>query len=270
MQRFFASIRQILRQLHIAHSYHEKNERLFACKCAIEAKTGGNPTNFIAHIACNRVQFCTLGDEMNEVLSPPVWPEYKVPLDPFFAWTPINRDAPIAYVSLKRLKVHKSFVNQWEVVRCPYCRSKHTHGAGESGDDPRAFLGGRVAHCDASNECDEYRLVEWEGQELPTAPRSIRVFERIPLSREVRAEVWAKTNGRCWYCGDETNPFGDFRVDHVHPVAAGGSDDLTNLVPSCHSCNAKKHALPMQVFRDRCVFAQFNGGKFWFEVEGIE
>lgn len=206
---------------------------------------------------------------MTETLSPPKWPEYDVPLDPWMEWTPINRDAPIAYVRLKKLKLRQGFLNRWEVIRCPYCGEQHTHGAGERTDDPRAFLGGRIAHCEATAESDEYRLVEWKNQELPPRPKKIRItIERAMLSRETRAAVWAKTKGRCWYCGDETNPFFDFRVDHVHPVAASGTDDLDNLVPSCHVCNSKKHALPMRVFRERCLFARFNDGQFWFEVEG--
>lgn len=65
---------------------------------------------------------------------------------------------------------------------------------------------------------------------------------RKPLPQVVKAEVWAKTDGCCWYCGKQTNPFRDFTVDHVHPVSLGGSDDVDNLVPACRSCNCSKGA----------------------------
>lgn len=82
---------------------------------------------------------------------------------------------------------------------------------------------------------------------------------RVMLGRDVRAQVWAKSDGHCWYCGRPTNPFVDFRVDHVVPIAGGGSNLLDNLVPACHRCNAAKGALSLQQFRER------RGGRFWFE-----
>ena len=49
----------------------------------------------------------------------------------------------------------------WVIPRCPFCRRKHTHGGGATGEDPRAYLGGRVAHC-GTGEWREYVLVEQE------------------------------------------------------------------------------------------------------------
>ena len=37
-------------------------------------------------------------------------------------------------------------------------------------------------------------------------------------------------------------------VDHVQPRSRGGSDNLENLVVSCSSCNAHKHAKPLEKF----------------------
>jgi len=34
---------------------------------------------------------------------------------------------------------------------------------------------------------------------------------------KVRAVVWAKTDGSCWYCGKQTNPWIDFCIDHIIP-----------------------------------------------------
>lgn len=39
----------------------------------------------------------------------------------------------------------------------------------------------------------------------------------------------------CAYCGREAN-----EADHVIPVAAGGKDELSNLVASCKPCNGRK------------------------------
>ena len=50
----------------------------------------------------------------------------------------------------------------------------------------------------------------------------------------------------CTYCGvalDSTAA--QLHVDHVVPVAAGGTDDPSNLVPACRSCNCSKGDKPL-------------------------
>jgi len=42
----------------------------------------------------------------------------------------------------------------------------------------------------------------------------------------------------------------ELRVDHVIPVARGGSNWPANLVPACNSCNSKKHAKLVEEFRN--------------------
>jgi hypothetical protein len=66
----------------------------------------------------------------------------------------------------------------------------------------------------------------------------------------LRADVWDKTGGKCWYCGRQTNPWRDFSIDHFLPSCNGGSDDLTNLVPCCRSCNNRKQGRPAQRLRE--------------------
>jgi 5-methylcytosine-specific restriction endonuclease McrA len=72
---------------------------------------------------------------------------------------------------------------------------------------------------------------------------------RPPLPVVVRARVWARSGGRCWYCGVACNPFGGFCVDHLLPRARGGGEDLANLVPSCPPCNTAKGGRPLEVWR---------------------
>jgi hypothetical protein len=47
----------------------------------------------------------------------------------------------------------------WEVTSCPYCGRRHSHGGGTRTEDPRDFLGLRVAHC-AKHPDTRYQLVE--------------------------------------------------------------------------------------------------------------
>lgn len=42
----------------------------------------------------------------------------------------------------------------------------------------------------------------------------------------------------CFYCGN----VGQIELDHVVPIARGGSHGIGNLVPACKSCNASKGA----------------------------
>ena len=69
------------------------------------------------------------------------------------------------------------------------------------------------------------------------------------MSPEVKSQVWAKTNGHCWYCGKLMNPFDDFTVEHQHSRKNGGGDELENLVPACGSCNSTKNAKGVEDFR---------------------
>ncbi len=56
------------------------------------------------------------------------------------------------------------------------------------------------------------------------------------VSAGMRARVTAR-DGRCRYCGTEVGPFA---VDHVVPIALGGSNRIGNLVLACVECNTRK------------------------------
>jgi hypothetical protein len=68
----------------------------------------------------------------------------------------------------------------------------------------------------------------------------------------VRAIIWDKTSGRCWYCGKTMNPFSEFCIDHVLPSSKGGLDNFDNLVPCCRTCNLRKNSITdLEQFRKR-------------------
>lgn len=62
----------------------------------------------------------------------------------------------------------------------------------------------------------------------------------MKLTRELLGSVFSKTNGHCWYCGFELDPFGLWHIDHQIPQSQNGTDHIDNLVPACRSCNLRK------------------------------
>lgn len=73
--------------------------------------------------------------------------------------------------------------------------------------------------------------------------------KRKPLPRQTRRDVFARDGHKCVYCGfseEESNTLpGPYygavlSVDHVIPVARGGTDDYGNLATACSVCNMSK------------------------------
>lgn len=63
-----------------------------------------------------------------------------------------------------------------------------------------------------------------------------RSFDYVPFSR---ANIYARDNHTCQYCG-EGFPTNELTFDHVVPVAQGGRKDWENIVTSCITCNRRK------------------------------
>lgn len=61
----------------------------------------------------------------------------------------------------------------------------------------------------------------------------------MSLSKTIRFEVLKRDSFKCQHCGASA-PEELLQVDHVTPQAKGGTDDLWNLVASCHRCNSGK------------------------------
>lgn len=76
------------------------------------------------------------------------------------------------------------------------------------------------------------------------------IFWSRPITtRQEKAQVWKRSDGFCRYCGKLTNPFVDFSVDHIIPLARGGPHSLDNMDCACRSCNSLKSFKPAQRYR---------------------
>ena len=75
----------------------------------------------------------------------------------------------------------------------------------------------------------------------------------MSFSKSVRQAVYEKYGGRCAYCGRKIE-HKDMQVDHFLPLRAwciedAGTDDISNLMPSCRMCNHYKRANSLEIFR---------------------
>jgi 5-methylcytosine-specific restriction endonuclease McrA len=59
-----------------------------------------------------------------------------------------------------------------------------------------------------------------------------------------RAKVFALKGSQCVYCGADAS-----HVDHQTPKAMGGTDEITNLVPACSTCNVAKGMMTLEEWR---------------------
>lgn len=65
--------------------------------------------------------------------------------------------------------------------------------------------------------------------------------KRKEISKKIRFEVFKRDKFTCQYCG-RTVPDVVLHVDHIKPVAKGGTNDIMNLITSCSDCNLGKGA----------------------------
>lgn len=59
---------------------------------------------------------------------------------------------------------------------------------------------------------------------------------RIKIDPAVRQFVLDRDNHQCQSCGSRDR----LEIDHIKSLAAGGSNDISNLQTLCRSCNARK------------------------------
>lgn len=82
------------------------------------------------------------------------------------------------------------------------------------------------------------------------------VVKRTSIPFAVKQAVWAKTQGRCWYCGDvvmkaQRTCQTTEHMEHQTPVAQGGLNTLDNLVLACSHCNFEKNNRTVDQFRQK-------------------
>ena len=104
-------------------------------------------------------------------------------------------------------------------------------------------------------ESDEGRLVRSERLTLPR-PAVIRLTRFVHVPRRFRRQVtntflFARDHYRCQYCGRagaDLKGRESLTRDHLVPLSRGGTNEWTNVVTACSSCNARKgNRLPTEI-----------------------
>ncbi len=80
--------------------------------------------------------------------------------------------------------------------------------------------------------------------------RTIEPTRRISFPPELKQELYRWQDRRCMYCGARKS-IRNLEIDHMDPVARGGSNDEENLQLLCGPCNRRKGVHTDEEFRDR-------------------
>jgi 5-methylcytosine-specific restriction endonuclease McrA len=70
------------------------------------------------------------------------------------------------------------------------------------------------------------------------------------LSTEEWLEALERFNYSCAYCGSNTK----LSMDHIIPISIGGTNEASNIIPACSSCNFSKQASDMVEWYTTQVF----------------
>lgn len=68
--------------------------------------------------------------------------------------------------------------------------------------------------------------------------------KRKSLGKKLRFEVFKRDSFTCQYCGKKA-PDVILHVDHIEPVADGGTNEIVNLITACVDCNLGKGRRPL-------------------------
>jgi hypothetical protein len=71
---------------------------------------------------------------------------------------------------------------------------------------------------------------------------------RRKKKKNLKSEVWSKSNGLCAKCGKAIQDDKQ-TIDHFIPKYHGGTDDFRNLIPLCKACNRAKGSRLISVLR---------------------
>jgi hypothetical protein len=82
----------------------------------------------------------------------------------------------------------------------------------------------------------------WPFTEIANTGKTAKPKKRLPLGARIRWRILGRDNYTCVLCGAKGADT-PLAVDHIIPIAEGGTSDDTNLRTLCKDCNSGKGAL---------------------------
>ena len=141
----------------------------------------------------------------------------------------------VAYIAKrhKKLEAQRAYYLKHKDERLAYARSYRVANAEEIREKQRLV---RIAHIDERRAYDRKRYRE-NPEARMTYEHNRRSAGGSRITTKIIRDVKAEYGGICPYCN---KPITKGHVDHITPVIKDGTNDRSNLVYCCASCNHRK------------------------------
>jgi len=101
----------------------------------------------------------------------------------------------------------------------------------------------------ATKKLKGYQVINLENNEKV---EELTKIKRRQFSSTERTIIYNKSKGRCAICGKFV-PYDTFTVDHIIPLAKGGTNELNNLQCTCKTCNLIKQDILPEDLMDKLI-----------------
>lgn len=156
----------------------------------------------------------------------------------------------------------KASSNRGDVVLDPFCGCATACVAAEL--EGRQWIG--IDRCKDADDITRLRLsdmvLDWQDDQIKVINKPPKPVEQDEPDRKGRTRkyktsdntdtLYGNQHGDCPGCGNHYR-VKDFHIDHIIPVASGGTDKFENLQLLCGHCNSKKRTDTMDILWQRLV-----------------
>lgn len=116
----------------------------------------------------------------------------------------------------------------------------------ERNGEVRIGFRSKCRECIASNSRKHYEANREQARERQNRRQRREQTQNSAYDPNIARWLNQQLGGRCRYCGDDLKGQGE--IDHITPVARGGSGRKGNLTLACRSCNRSKLAKTLDEF----------------------
>jgi 5-methylcytosine-specific restriction endonuclease McrA len=139
---------------------------------------------------------------------------------------------------------HKASVQRWnESEKGKESRFKHTHT--DNFKKKQVEKAKIYAQTEKGKEAMDRYEHSPKGKARIARRNYARRVRNKPLVSTLTASEWLAIQDtykhKCVYCGEKK----PLTMDHIIPISKGGNHTKENIVPACHSCNARKYNKPV-------------------------